>query len=152
MCLSWTNIAKVLCCCQGYETKWAMVPAPHGAQSVEREAQKATVRAQSRRADARSLQPAWKGAWSCLLSRALYSCEFSSSLSAVLLGKSLCFFTLLFLHLLSNPNYVLACFPVYFQWKSSFWYKLINTTINKGLTSFFLKSNQIDENKSWTQR
>lgn len=67
--------------------------------------------------------------------------------------NSCCFTVLLFPHLLSDPNYALACFPVYFQGKSSFWYKLISTMISKSLTSLILfNSNHIGMNKSWTQR
>lgn len=69
------------------------------------------------------------------------------------LVTSCCFTVLLFPHLLSNPNYALACFPIYFQGKSSFWYKLISTMISESLTSvILLKSNHIGMNKSWTQR
>ena len=69
------------------------------------------------------------------------------------LVNSCCFSVLLLPHLLNNSNYILACFPVYFQGKSSFRYKLINTMISKSLTSLILlESNQRDMNKSWIQR
>ena len=79
------------------------------------------------------------------------TCGLGSASEAAL--NSRCFSVLSFPHLLSNSNYALACFPVYFQGKSSFWYKLISTVISKSSTSLILlKSNLIDMNKSWTQR
>lgn len=69
------------------------------------------------------------------------------------LVNSCCFPVLLCPHLLSDPNYALACFPIYFQGKSSFSYKLISAMISKSLTSLILfKSNHIGMNKSWTPR
>ena len=72
--------------------------------------------------------------------------------SSLFLSEFLLLSMLLLPHLLNNSNYILACFPVYFQGKSSFRYKLINTMISKSLTSLILlESNQRDMNKSWLQ-
>ena len=72
--------------------------------------------------------------------------------SSLFLSEFLLLSMLLLPHLLNNSNYILSCFPVYFQGKSSFRYKLINTMISKSLTSLILlESNQRDMNKPWLQ-
>lgn len=153
MCLCCKILSKVLCCLlrmQNQISNGPYLPWDSG-WSGGGEVEKWMSRMQRGRTARGQQLAGWEGCpWLSVAQRALWllwllalpqCCSF--------VVNSCCFTLLLFPHLLSDPNYALACFPVYFQGKSSFRYKLISTVISKSLTSLILfNSNHIGMNKS----